>query len=126
MLSTCKKRHLHNAFALLQVSCALQFWDNCLGNFQTYSEFSLSETNVSHLNLPTIGDKKRCAVSSTWRVVLYYDDEDSEYQKVDQEVIVTPKSLVSVIKVDSYFNSSLIQRFQVKLLLLSFVSQRYE
>ena len=92
----------------------MQYWDNCLSSFQTYSEFCLSETNVCHLNLPTIGDKKRCAVSSTWRVVLYYDEDGSEFQKVDQEIIVTPKSLVSVVKVDSYFNSTLIPRFQVR------------
>ena len=107
-----KKILIFFLFPFFQVSCALQYWDNCLSSFQTYSEFRLSETSVSHLNLPTIGDTKRCAVSSTWRVVLYYDDEE-EFQKVDQEIIVTPKSLVSDTKVDSYFNSSLIPKFQV-------------
>lgn len=101
------------------VSCALQYWDECLESFQTYSEFHLSEDNMTHLNLPTVGDKRRCAVSHTWRVVLYYDhDEDEDeagFAHVEKEVIVTPKSLVSVIRVDSYFNSGLIPRVQAAL-----------
>ena len=99
------------------VSCALQYWDACLQIFQTYAEFTLSETNVSHLNLPVIGDHRRCAVSSTWRVLLYYDanHEEDGFSKMDREIIVTPKSLVSVMRVDSYYNSDLIPKVQASL-----------
>ena len=99
------------------MSCALQYWDNCLGQFMTYSEFILSELNVSHLNLPTVGDRKRCAVSATWRVLLNHEDcdeeDDGDFEQVDARVIVTPKSLVSVIRVDSFFKATLIPRLQV-------------
>ena len=88
----------------------------------TYSEFTLSELNVSHLNLPTVGDRKRCAVSATWRVLLnhedYEDEDDKDFEKVDSKIIVTPKSLVSVIRIDSYFKATLIPRLQVRLLAL--------
>ena len=88
----------------------------------TYSEFTLSELNVSHLNLPTVGDRKRCAVSATWRVLLnhedYDDEDDKDFEKVDSKIIVTPKSLVSVIRVDSYFKATLIPRLQVRLVAL--------
>jgi hypothetical protein len=84
----------------------------------TYSEFTLSELNVSHLNLPTVGDRKRSAVSATWRVLLNNDDyeddvDEEEFEKVDTKVIVTPKSLVSVMRVDSFFKANLIPRLQV-------------
>ena len=83
----------------------------------TYSEFTLSELNVSHLNLPTLGDRKRCAVSATWRVLLnhedYVDEDEKDFEHIDTKVIVTPKSLVSVMRVDSYFKPTLIPRLQV-------------
>lgn len=54
-----------------------------------------------------INDNKRVRVSETWRVVLHYHQSDDE-----NVVIVKPQSLVSVIRVDSFYNPKLIPRFQ--------------
>ena len=106
-------------FLLLQIHCALQYWDNCLNSFMNYAQFTLSEFHVAHLNLPTIEDRQRCALSDKWRVVLYYEEEEdvAGFEKVEagnREIIVTPKSLVSVVRVDSYFNSEIIPKIQVR------------
>ena len=45
----------------------------------------------------------------------YVDEDDKDFEQVDTRVIVTPKSLVSVIRVDSYFKATLIPRLQVRL-----------
>ncbi|TRY71636.1 hypothetical protein TCAL_05294 [Tigriopus californicus] len=95
-----------------EIVCALQYWDGCLGSFLTYSTFKLSEFDVSHLSLPTTKDRQRCAFSDMWRVVLDYDPDQQDYDNLDREVIVTPKSLVSVMRVDSYFNPNMIPRIQ--------------
>uniref|UniRef100_A0A0K2T0P4 Chorein N-terminal domain-containing protein n=1 Tax=Lepeophtheirus salmonis TaxID=72036 RepID=A0A0K2T0P4_LEPSM len=108
-----------------QVICGLQYWDLSLKSFRTYSEFALSESEVSYLNLPILSDRKRIAVSPIWRVVLNIcaeeeqereDEEESfpsDYVLLEDEVIVTAKSLVSVLKVDSFFSPELIPKFQV-------------
>ncbi len=34
--------------------------------------------NIAHLNLPTVGDRRRVAVSDTWRVLLFDSLEEAE------------------------------------------------
>ena len=97
-----------------EVACSLQYWDACLASFRTYSEFHLSETHVSHLDLPLTTDRKKVAVSTVWRVVLDHDvlDNEDDFDRVDREIIVQPKSLVSVMRVDSYVNPGLVPKLQ--------------
>ena len=80
-----------------EVGCALQYWDACLGGFRNYSEFHLSEHQVCHLDLPLTTDRKKMAMSSVWRVLLNVQDDevDADFHKLDREIIVQPKSLVS-------------------------------
>ena len=63
----------------------------------------------SHLDLPLISDSKRLSISDTWRVVLHYFSED------ESKVIVKPQSLVSVIRVDSYFSLNLLPQLKLSL-----------
>ena len=85
--------------------------------FRTYSEFQLSETHVSHLDLPLTTDRKKVAVSDVWRVLLDYTDDSQDLNGFthidDREIIVQPKSLVSVMRVDSYVNPTLVPSLQV-------------
>ena len=98
--------------------CALQFWDKSLSVFRTYSEFNLSEQQVSHLDLPITSDRKKVSVSEKWRILIDFDDIDDD--DVDApvagskpDIIVTSKFLVSVVRVDSYYNPNLIPKVQV-------------
>ena len=102
-----------------QVRCALQFWDKSLSVFRTYSEFNLSEQQVSHLDLPITSDRKKVSVSEKWRILIDFDDIDDDVD-VDApvigskpDIIVTSKFLVSVVRVDSYYNPNLIPKVQV-------------
>ena len=67
----------------------------------------------SHLDLPLITDHKRLGVSDTWRVVMYPFAEDEDNHEWASKLIVKPQSLVSVVRVDSYYNPSLIPQLQV-------------
>ena len=98
-----------------EVSCALQFYDKSSNSYRTYSEFNLSEQNVSHLDLPLAKDLKKMVMASTWRVILDYHNEYEEFDQLERQIIVTPKSLVSVIRVDSYVNQNLVPRIQTSL-----------
>ena len=86
-----------------EVTCSLQYWDSCLDCFRTYSEFNLSEHEVIHLDLPITNNRKSMAMSSVWRVLI---------DSTGDEVIVTPRSLVSVMRIDSYVNTNLCPRVQ--------------
>ena len=96
--------------------CALQYWDKSLNSFRTYSEFFLSEQQVTHLDLPLTSDRKKVSVSEKWRIALDYQDDvsDDNDDKPTTDIIVTPKSLVSVVRIDSYYNPNLIPKIQVK------------
>ena len=51
-------------------------------------------------------------MASAWRVILDYHNEYEDFDQLERQIIVTPKSLVSVIRVDSYVNQKLIPRIQ--------------
>ena len=117
--------------------CALQYWDKSLNSFRTYSEFFLSEQQVTHLDLPLTSDRKKVSVSEKWRIALDYQDDvsvdDDEGDVPKSDIIVTPKSLVSVVRVDSYYNPNLIPKIQANLpnlffmfiILYSFITYDY-
>ncbi len=103
-----------------EATCALQYWDSCLKCFQTYSDFKLSETTINHLNIPTVSDRNKLALAEIWRVVLFDGLEESDGftampSTQESNVIATPRSLVSAIRVDSYFNSNLIPSLKLAL-----------
>ncbi len=112
-------QNVFNSYYLttFQVLCALQYWDKSLNSFRTYSEFFLSEQQVTHLDLPLTSDRKKVSVSEKWRIALDYQDDvsDDNDDKTKTDIIVTPKSLVSVIRIDSYYNPNLIPKIQVKI-----------
>ncbi len=104
------------------IRCSLQFWDSCLADFRTYSEFYLSELRVSHLNLPTVGDRKRSAVSAVWRVVIHIDDREDDFARLPEtEAVISPRALVSVLRIDSIYSSKLIPSLQASVTVPSVV-----
>ena len=103
-----------------EVACVLQYFDKCANVYRTYSEFNLSEQNVCHLDLPLAKDLKKMVMASTWRVVLDIQDEYEDFDQLERQIIVTPKSLVSVIRVDSYVNEKLVPRVQTSIKISQF------
>ena len=75
------------------VDCELLFWSEALQSFIVYQTFQLSESSVIHLDLPIIRDRKACSSSHTWQVRL---------NKLGDQVYITPQSLISVMKIDSF------------------------
>ena len=82
-----------------RVDCELLHWADTLSSFVVYSSFQLSESQVLHLDLPLLRDRRACAASTMWRVRLS--------RQADQAYI-SPLALVSVLKVDSYSSPSLL------------------
>ena len=93
------------------VSCTLEYWDQCLKSFRAYSTFCLSEQELCHLDLPLLTDRKKLAVSDVWRIVVHGNSTSDRNS-------VKPQSLVSVIRVDSFYSPLLIPKLQVSLRLL--------
>ena len=82
-----------------RVDCELLHWADTLSSFVVYSSFQLSESQVLHLDLPLLRDRRACAASTMWRVRLS--------RQADQAYI-SPLALVSALKVDSYSSPSLL------------------
>ena len=94
------------------VSCTLEYWDQCLKSFRAYSTFFLSEQELCHLDLPLLTDRKKLAVSDVWRIVIHGHN-------ISDRNVVKPQSLVSVIRVDSFYSPLLIPKLQVSLFISS-------
>ena len=94
------------------VSCTLEYWDQCLKSFRAYSTFFLSEQELCHLDLPLLTDRKKLAVSDVWRIVIHGHN-------INDRNVVKPQSLVSVIRVDSFYSPLLIPKLQVSLFISS-------
>lgn len=97
-----------------RVVCNLEYWSDCHGCYQSYTQFQLSESEVCYLDLPK--DCPRPTVSCTWRVVL---------SMFDNESIVNVKALAACMRIDSYFNPLLIPKVQIAINLTSFCVQLY-
>ena len=82
-----------------RVDCELLHWADTLQSFVVYSSFQLSESQVVHLDLPLLRDRRACSASTTWRVRLS--------RQADQAYI-SPLGLVSVLKVDSFSSPRLL------------------
>ncbi|XP_041269031.1 vacuolar protein sorting-associated protein 13B isoform X1 [Onychostruthus taczanowskii] len=99
---------------VLQVPCSLEYWDELQKSFVAFREFSLSESKVCELQLPSISlvnDQKELIASDLWRIVLnssqnVADDQSSESESGSQSMcdqLVTPTALAACTRVDSCF-----------------------
>uniref|UniRef100_A0A8C3UEX9 Vacuolar protein sorting 13 homolog B n=1 Tax=Catharus ustulatus TaxID=91951 RepID=A0A8C3UEX9_CATUS len=99
---------------VLQVPCSLEYWDELQKSFVAFREFSLSESKVCELQLPSISlvsDQKELIASDLWRIVLnssqnMADDQSSESESGSQgacDQLVTPTALAACTRVDSCF-----------------------
>nr|XP_023961065.1 vacuolar protein sorting-associated protein 13B isoform X16 [Chrysemys picta bellii] len=99
---------------VLQVPCSLEYWDELQKSFIAFREFSLSESKVCELQLPSISlgnDQKELVASDLWRIVLNSnqngaDDQSSESESGSQSAcdqLVTPTALAACTRVDSCF-----------------------
>ncbi|XP_071410190.1 intermembrane lipid transfer protein VPS13B isoform X2 [Pithys albifrons albifrons] len=99
---------------VLQIPCSLEYWDELQKSFVAFREFSLSESRVCELQLPSIAlgsDQKQLIASDLWRVVLNSsqnttDDQSSESESGSQSAwdqLVTPTALAACTRVDSCF-----------------------
>uniref|UniRef100_A0A8C8S293 Vacuolar protein sorting 13 homolog B n=1 Tax=Pelusios castaneus TaxID=367368 RepID=A0A8C8S293_9SAUR len=99
---------------VLQVPCSLEYWDELQKSFVPFREFSLSESKVCELQLPSISlvnDQKELVASDLWRIVLNSsqngaDDQSSESESGSQSAcdqLVTPTALAACTRVDSCF-----------------------
>ena len=80
------------------VDCELLYLSDTLRQFVVYRQFQLSESKVVHLDLPLIRDKKHCCSSTTWQVRI---------NRSGDQAFISPQSLLSVLKVDSFSSPSL-------------------
>ncbi|XP_027028317.2 vacuolar protein sorting-associated protein 13B isoform X2 [Tachysurus fulvidraco] len=98
---------------VLQVPCSLEFWDELRRAFVPYREFSLSESNVCELKMPSLNFhtyQSDLVPSDLWRVVVNNTadgaDESSESESGSQlhcEQLVSPTALAACMQVDSCF-----------------------
>ncbi|XP_077207934.1 intermembrane lipid transfer protein VPS13B isoform X2 [Paroedura picta] len=99
---------------VLQIPCSLEYWDELQKSFVAFREFSLSESKVCELPLPSVDlmtDQKELVASDLWRIVLNSnqnsgDDQSSESESGSQSVcdqLVTPTALAACTRVDSCF-----------------------
>lgn len=87
-----------------QVLCHLEYWSECHTCYLPYTQFYLSENDVCHLNLPK-GDPQP-AVACIWRVVL--TTTINRHDNDNKMIALSPRALAACMRIDSYFNQSLI------------------
>ncbi|XP_043921582.1 vacuolar protein sorting-associated protein 13B [Protopterus annectens] len=99
---------------VLEVPCSLEYWDELQQSYVAFREFSLSESKVCELQLPTItlaNDQKELIASDLWRIVLntnqdVADEQSSESESGSQSIcdqLVSPTALAACTRVDSCF-----------------------
>lgn len=85
----------------------LEYWSDCQGCYLPYSQFALSESEVTHLRLPE--SHPLPVVASTWRVVLCTPNHSSQNIDYDYSgVMISSRVLAACMRIDSYFNMSLV------------------
>ncbi|XP_076265664.1 vacuolar protein sorting 13B isoform X3 [Rhynchophorus ferrugineus] len=89
----------------IMMLCHLEYWSECRNCYLPYTQFYLSESEVCHLNLPNTCPKM--IVASVWRVVITAIDENTE-ENIIHNVAISPRALAACMRIDSYFNKSLI------------------
>ncbi|XP_076678481.1 vacuolar protein sorting 13B isoform X2 [Andrena cerasifolii] len=91
-----------------KVPCALEYWSDCHMSYQRYVDFYLSETDSYRLELPEKSPAR--AVACIWRVVLL-----SSSNRPLSKTIISARVLAACLRIDSYFNSSIIPNIQAAL-----------
>ncbi|XP_076631853.1 vacuolar protein sorting 13B isoform X1 [Colletes latitarsis] len=91
-----------------KVPCALEYWSDCHMSYQRYIDFYLSETDSYRLKLPEKAPAR--AVACIWRVVLL-----SMNNRPLSKTIISARVLAACLRIDSYFNSSIIPNLQAAL-----------
>ncbi|XP_076376736.1 vacuolar protein sorting 13B isoform X1 [Megalopta genalis] len=91
-----------------KVPCVLEYWSDCHTSYQRYIDFYLSETDSYRLELPEKAPAR--AVACIWRVVLL-----SSNNKPLSKTIISARVLAACLRIDSYFNSSIIPNIQAAL-----------
>nr|XP_031825790.1 vacuolar protein sorting-associated protein 13B isoform X2 [Nomia melanderi] len=91
-----------------KVPCVLEYWSDCHMSYQRYVDFYLSETDSYRLELPEKAPAR--AVACIWRVVLL-----SSNNKPLSKTIISARVLAACLRIDSYFNSSIIPNIQAAL-----------
>lgn len=86
----------------VKVLCHLEYWSDCRNCYLPFTQFYLSESEVRHLNLPNSDPQP--IVASIWRVsITIQSDSDKELAAA-----ISPRALAACMRIDSYFNKSLI------------------
>ncbi|XP_072572926.1 intermembrane lipid transfer protein VPS13B isoform X4 [Paramormyrops kingsleyae] len=104
---------------VLKVPCSLEYWDELQRAFVPYRDFSLSESAVCELPLPSVcpGDDQRDLVASDlWRIILNSTADGGDGQSSDSESgsqapceqLVPPTALAACTRVDSCFAPSFV------------------
>jgi len=96
-----------------KVACVLQFYDPLRADFVTYRQFQLSESVYCQLELPSLYEKQRLAVATTWRVWIdYSEDESGDLKPGGGHLLVPPAALAACMRVDSIFSINILPRLQ--------------
>lgn len=91
-----------------KVLCALEYWSDSHMSYQRYADFYLSETDSYRLELPEKSPAR--AVACIWRVVLLPNNN-----RPLTKTIISARVLAACLRIDSYFNSSIIPNIQAAL-----------
>ncbi|XP_029039570.2 vacuolar protein sorting-associated protein 13B isoform X3 [Osmia bicornis bicornis] len=95
-----------DTFNVEKVLCTLEYWSDCHMSYQRYADFYLSETDSYRLELPEKAPAR--AVACIWRVVLLSNSNRPK-------AIISARVLAACLRIDSYFNSSIIPNIQAAL-----------
>lgn len=88
------------------ISCVLEYWSEIRTCYLPFAHFKLSESEMCHLKLPEHNPKP--IVASTWRVSITTQQDISE--DTSNDAAISPRALAACMRIDSYFNRSLIPR----------------
>ncbi|XP_015175870.1 PREDICTED: vacuolar protein sorting-associated protein 13B isoform X1 [Polistes dominula] len=91
-----------------RISCVLQYWSDSHMAYQHYADFYLSETDTYRLDLPEKAPTR--VVACVWRVILMMPVNNSV-----SKTLVSARALAACLRIDSYFNSSIIPNLQAAL-----------
>lgn len=96
-----------------RVSCALEFWNENQMTYEKYVDFYLSETDSYRLDLPEKTPLQ--VVACIWRIVLTSSTSFSKSSQDFQKSLISTRALVACLKIDSYFNPTIIPNIQASL-----------
>ncbi|XP_066581689.1 intermembrane lipid transfer protein VPS13B isoform X2 [Prorops nasuta] len=90
-----------------RIPCAVEYWSDCHMAYQRYVDFYLSETESYRLELPDKAPAR--AVACIWRVILLPQERSSS------KTLTSSRALAACLRIDSYFNSTIIPNIQAAL-----------